>query len=65
MTGKQTGGRIALALQGGGSHSAFTWGVMDRLLEDGQRIDSICGVSPDAMIDVMLTQGGRAVAARR
>ena len=25
---------INLALQGGGSHSAFTWGVLDRLLED-------------------------------
>jgi hypothetical protein len=26
--------RIGLALQGGGSHGAFTWGVLDRLLED-------------------------------
>ncbi len=25
---------IALALQGGGSHGAYTWGVLDRLLED-------------------------------
>ncbi len=25
---------IAVALQGGGSHGAFTWGVLDRLLED-------------------------------
>ena len=25
---------IDLALQGGGSHGAFTWGVLDRLLED-------------------------------
>jgi NTE family protein len=36
--------RIALALQGGGSYGAFTWGVVDRLLQDGQRIDHICGV---------------------
>jgi predicted acylesterase/phospholipase RssA len=26
--------RIAVALQGGGSHGAFTWGVLDRLLEE-------------------------------
>ena len=26
--------RVALALQGGGSHGAFTWGVLDRLLDD-------------------------------
>jgi len=29
---------INLALQGGGAHGAFTWGVLDRLLEDG-RVD--------------------------
>lgn len=27
---------INLALQGGGAHGAFTWGVLDRLLEDGR-----------------------------
>ena len=43
---------VTVALQGGGSHGAFTWGVVDRLLEDGQRIDSICGVSSGAMIGV-------------
>jgi NTE family protein len=26
--------KVALALQGGGSHGAFTWGVLDRLLDD-------------------------------
>ena len=30
---------INLALQGGGVHGAFTWGVLDRLLEDGQHLD--------------------------
>ena len=35
--------RMTLALQGGGSHGAFTWGVLDRLLED-ERID-IEGIS--------------------
>ena len=57
MTVKQSKGRVALALQGGGSHGAFAWGVVDRLLQDGQRIDSICGVSSGAMIGVMLAQG--------
>jgi len=49
--------RVALALQGGGSHGAFAWGVVDRLLEQGQRFDSICGVSSGAMIGTMMTQG--------
>ncbi len=53
----RTNDRVALALQGGGSHGAFTWGVVDRLLQDGQRIDAICGVSSGAMIGAMLTQG--------
>ncbi|TKB25414.1 MAG: patatin-like phospholipase family protein, partial [Mesorhizobium sp.] len=28
--------KINIALQGGGSHGAFSWGVLDRLLEDGR-----------------------------
>ena len=28
--------KVSLALQGGGSHGAFTWGVLDYLLEDGR-----------------------------
>jgi NTE family protein len=28
--------RINLALQGGGAHGAFTWGVLDRLLDDSE-----------------------------
>ncbi|HET6926469.1 MAG TPA: patatin-like phospholipase family protein, partial [Hyphomicrobiaceae bacterium] len=37
---------IDLALQGGGAHGAFTWGVLDRLLEEGQlRIEAISGTS--------------------
>jgi NTE family protein len=44
-------------LQGGGSHGAFTWGVADRLLQDGQRIDAICGVSSGDIIGVMIAQG--------
>ncbi len=48
---------VALALQGGGAHGAFTWGVLDRLLEDGLRVDRVCGVSSGAIIGTMLTQG--------
>lgn len=42
--------KINLALQGGGSHGAFTWGVIDKLLEDGRiEIDGISGTSAGAM----------------
>jgi len=54
---KRRPGRVALALQGGGAHGAFTWGVLDRLLEEGQRFDAICGVSSGAILGVMLVQG--------
>ncbi|HZW12426.1 MAG TPA: patatin-like phospholipase family protein [Noviherbaspirillum sp.] len=49
---------ITLALQGGGSHGAFTWGVLDRLLED-RRIDveGISGASAGAMNAVVLAHG--------
>lgn len=41
---------VNLALQGGGSHGAFTWGVLDRLLEDGRiAIEGIVGTSAGAM----------------
>ncbi|MDR2011714.1 MAG: patatin-like phospholipase family protein, partial [Rhodanobacter sp.] len=41
---------IDLALQGGGSHGAFTWGVLDRLLEEPWlRIEAISGTSAGAM----------------
>ncbi|HUN49869.1 MAG TPA: patatin-like phospholipase family protein [Candidatus Sulfotelmatobacter sp.] len=42
--------RINLALQGGGAHGAFAWGVIDRLLEEGNlEIDGIVGTSAGAM----------------
>jgi NTE family protein len=42
--------RIKLALQGGGAHGAFTWGVMDRLFEDGRlEVEGIVGTSAGAM----------------
>lgn len=54
--GRQNPG-VALALQGGGAHGAFTWGVLDRLLEEGLHADAICGVSSGALIGAMLVQG--------
>ncbi len=49
---------VNLALQGGGSHGAFTWGVLDRLLEDGRiNIESISGTSAGAMNAVVLADG--------
>ena len=37
---------VGLALQGGGAHGAFTWGVLDRLLEVDELVaDGICGTS--------------------
>jgi NTE family protein len=53
-----------LALQGGGSHGAFTWGVLDRLLEEESlRISAISGTSAGAMNAAVLAtghaQGGR------
>ncbi|HQR20948.1 MAG TPA: patatin-like phospholipase family protein [Burkholderiaceae bacterium] len=49
---------VTLALQGGGSHGAFTWGVLDQLLEDW-RIDiaAISGASAGAMNAVALAYG--------
>ena len=49
---------IDLALQGGGSHGAFTWGVLDRLLEDRTlEIAAISGTSAGAMNAVALAAG--------
>src|SRR3974377_1304881 len=55
---------IDLALQGGGSHGAFTWGVLDRLLEEPWlQIVGISGTSAGAMNAAVLaaawTEGGR------
>jgi NTE family protein len=55
---------VSLALQGGGSHGAFTWGVLDRLLEDERiAVEAISGASAGAVNAVVLAhgyaQGGR------
>lgn len=50
--------RINLALQGGGAHGAFTWGVLDRLLEDEDiEIAAISGTSAGAMNGAALKSG--------
>src|ERR1700758_4477655 len=50
--------RIDLGLQGGGAHGAFTWGVLDRLLEETWLgIDGISGTSAGAMNAVVLVHG--------
>lgn len=50
--------RINLALQGGGSHGAFTWGVIDRLLEeDGLDFAGVSGTSAGALNGAVLLSG--------
>jgi NTE family protein len=62
MTGRLEASRetvlIDLALQGGGSHGAFTWGVLDRLLEEPwMKIEAISGTSAGAMNAAILVSG--------
>jgi len=59
--------RINLALQGGGAHGAFTWGVLDRLLDDDEiEIAAISGTSAGALngaaLKTGLVMGGREAA---
>jgi NTE family protein len=50
--------RINLALQGGGTHGAFTWGVLERLLEDDRlHIDGVSGTSAGGINAAILVQG--------
>ncbi len=56
--------RINLALQGGGAHGAFAWGVLDKLLEDGRiDIEGVCAASAGTMNACVYAyghmQGGR------
>ena len=67
-TGKRR--RLSLALQGGGSFGAFTWGVLDRLLEEEDlAIDVASGASAGAINAVVmatgLAKGGREEARAR
>src|SRR5687768_18573167 len=50
--------RVNLALQGGGAHGAFTWGVLERLISDPRIfIDGLSGTSAGAMNAVVFTDG--------
>lgn len=50
--------QLNLALQGGGAHGAYTWGVLDRLLEDDRMsFDTITGTSAGAVNAVALAYG--------
>jgi NTE family protein len=64
-----SGKSINLALQGGGAHGAFTWGVLDCLLEDGRLdVEAISGTSAGALNAVAMADGlmrGGAGAARQ
>lgn len=50
--------KVSFALQGGGAHGAFTWGVMDRILEDGRiEIEGVTGTSAGGMNALAIAQG--------
>src|SRR4051812_20113907 len=49
--------RLSLALQGGGAFGAFTWGVLDRLLEEDIDLDAVSGASAGAINAVLLASG--------
>ncbi|WP_420346072.1 patatin-like phospholipase family protein [Pelagibius sp.] len=50
--------RLSLALQGGGAHGAFTWGVLDRILEErGVELDGLSGASAGALNAAALAAG--------
>ena len=49
---------VNLALQGGGAHGAFTWGVLDKMFEDGRIwVEAVSGTSAGAMNAVVASQG--------
>jgi NTE family protein len=61
--------KLSLALQGGGTFAAFTWGVLERLLEEPIEIDTISGASAGAINALLLAsglaEGGREAARSR
>jgi NTE family protein len=58
LAGPKAQKTVSLALQGGGAHGAFTWGVLDALLEDGRlAIEAISGASAGAMNAIVLVEG--------
>lgn len=57
MRRKKVGCGTALALQGGGSHGAYAWGVLDAWFAAGLEFDAVCGVSSGAILATMAVQG--------
>lgn len=58
LAGPRAEKTVSLALQGGGAHGAFTWGVLDAILEDGRlAIEALSGTSAGAMNAVVLSEG--------
>ncbi|MBN9441236.1 MAG: patatin-like phospholipase family protein [Bosea sp. (in: a-proteobacteria)] len=58
LAGPKAEKTISLALQGGGAHGAFTWGVLDVILEDGRLgIEALTGTSAGAMNAVVVAEG--------
>ncbi|AWM86703.1 patatin-like phospholipase family protein [Microvirga sp. 17 mud 1-3] len=58
LAGPKAEKAVSLALQGGGAHGAFTWGVLDYILEDGRlAIEAITGSSAGAMNAVVMLEG--------
>ena len=58
LFGKRNKQFLNLALQGGGAHGAFTWGVLDGLLQDGRlNFEGVSGTSAGAMNAVVLADG--------
>ena len=55
---RQPRARLGLALQGGGAHGAFTWGVLDALLDDSRlHFEGLSGSKAGAMNTVLLADG--------
>ena len=58
LAGPRAEKSVALALQGGGAHGAFTWGVLDALIEDGRLgFEAVTGASAGAMNAVAMIDG--------
>jgi NTE family protein len=58
LAGPRVEKAVSLALQGGGAHGAFTWGVLDAILEDGRlAIEAISGASAGSVNAVVLAEG--------
>jgi NTE family protein len=58
LAGPKAEKSVSLALQGGGAHGAFTWGVIDAILEDGRlAVEAITGASAGAINAVVLAEG--------